>query len=129
MEWLLIENFNPDNRKVDINDDTRQELKRLLMDYVKKEKDQRAMIEAEQFRQAGEAIVYPLVSRETIDYDEHACFYCVDLCYTSWVECKTCDKEYCLKHGFVCPCDKTTSDLRLVYRYTNEELEAFCSHK
>lgn len=60
---------------------------------------------------------------EVIDKDDevkYECYYCIYLCYASFLKCTNCHKHYCIYHGLVCGCHP--DNIRLYLRYTDEEL-------
>lgn len=58
--------------------------------------------------------------------DNIECFFCVSLCYLSYVKCTRCKKVYCIAHELQCGCP--AERIRIYERYSNEELIAFKEH-
>lgn len=52
----------------------------------------------------------------------YECYYCINLCYASFLKCSECQKHYCTSHGLVCGCPPER--VKLYIRYTDEELLA-----
>lgn len=126
-EWMLIENAR---RISDCNfdPDQRQKLKEAYSEWLQKELTERALIasnfpDKEKFRQQN---VCCMSNRDTVGEDTFECFYCVSLCYASLVQCQGCGKNYCISHELICGCPK--DQIRILYRYTEEELRKFLTH-
>lgn len=61
--------------------------------------------------------------RENVPEDAHQCHYCTDWCYSSMIHCESHQINYCTHHNFRCGC--AVPALRLVYRFSNDELAQF----
>ena len=62
-----------------------------------------------------------LEDREKVAEDAHQCHYCTDFAYLSMIKCDSCKIHYCIWHQFQCGC--CVPDVKLVYRWSNKELE------
>lgn len=124
MEWMLVENARQiDTLKFD--QEALLELYQAYSKYVEKELSERALVAShfeDKERFETEVQKY-LEDREGVDEDKFECFYCVNLCYTSFIKCLSCGKHYCIAHELLCGCRKDR--IRMVLRYSNDELLEF----
>jgi hypothetical protein len=111
IDWLVTENII-NIQQVRLEPETKLKLRDAFARILKEERRARAFLEKylgpEKMGEAPE--------------DAHQCFYCTDFAFLSLVYCKTHKFNYCIYHELQCKCPST--QLRLLYRYTNEELAA-----
>ena len=108
LQWLLLE--------------TDQKLPEYVEKVVNEELAFRDFIKRQYKQKLKSAKAYQK-KLETIEKDDevkYECYYCINLCYASFLKCNNCDKHYWISHGFVWGC--SPEKINLYLRYTDEEL-------
>ena len=67
-----------------------------------------------------------LDERDWVEEDEFEWYFLINLCYASFVKWFNYSKNYWISHDLLCGCRKER--MRVVYRYTNDELKEFLSN-
>ena len=74
-------------------------------------------------KQLRKTILKKFTGDQLSSTDNIECFYCINLCYLSYVKCTRCKKTYCISHEVQCGCP--IERLRIYERFSTEELIKF----
>jgi len=102
IEWMLIENIR-NIGKLKFGEEQRRKIHEYYESWLLKEKTERALLASHypcRLKYEREN-VQMLLNREQVDEDSFECFYCINLCYASRVNCLNCNKNYCISHELI----------------------------
>ena len=126
-DWMLIENARH-IFEVDLDLEHLKSLQKYYQNFLTRELAERSLI-ASRFEDKD---IYEnewlkmLDERDWVEEDEFEWYFWINLCYASFVKWLNWNKNYWISHDLLCGCRKER--MRVVYRYTNDELKEFLSN-